>query len=59
MRVAAVDWSGRATGAPSHIWLAVVDGDGLVRLESGRSRQEIADELLRMALADPNLAADC
>lgn len=46
----AVDWSGRRTDAGRWIWTAeVVDGQ-LVRLETGRSRDEVArDEIARAA----------
>lgn len=51
----AVDWSGRAHGERRAIWLAEVNGDELVRLEDGRSRAEIADELAACARREPSL----
>ena len=46
MEVMAVDWSGAAKGAATHIWLAhVVDGE-LVALRNGHSRHEVVDELV-------------
>jgi hypothetical protein len=56
MRTIVVDWSGRATNESSSIWLAeAVDGE-LVRLESGRTRAAVVNELIRTAaqLIDAN-----
>ena len=55
MRVFAVDWSGAASGASSRIWMAEVRDGRLVRLESGRSRAEIAAELVRLAESEEEL----
>lgn len=55
MRVIAVDWSGAVRGAEKSIWLAEVRNRRLVRLESGRSRQELVEHLVREAEADPEL----
>lgn len=44
-RTFAVDWSGAAAGARRKIWLCEVEAGRVVRLESGRSRQELADHL--------------
>ena len=55
MRVLAVDWSGALTGAHKKIWLAEASGGNLVRLESGRGRDETADLLLAEAAATPGL----
>jgi len=56
LRVVAVDWSGRATGAAAFIWLAEARlgdaGPELVRLECGRSREELVEHLVAM-LDDP------
>jgi hypothetical protein len=50
LSVVAVDWSGRATGAAAHLWLAeaVVGDDGpeLLRLECGRTRAQLVDHLV-------------
>lgn len=57
LRVVAVDWSGRATGAAAHLWLAEArvgtdcPGDGgpeLVRLECGRTRDQLVDHLVAL-----------
>ena len=55
MRQIAIDWSGAKQGARSKIWLAEVRDGRLVRLESGRSREEIVDELVTEAARDPDL----
>lgn len=57
MRVVAVDWSGAARGARKSIWLAEVDAAGVRRLECGRNRGEIVDELITEASRDPELIA--
>jgi Protein of unknown function (DUF429) len=55
VRVVAVDWSGRARGERRAIWVAeALDGD-ILRLEDGRSRDEVADLLLDLAARDPQL----
>jgi hypothetical protein len=47
--IAAVDWSGRASGAAESIWLARTDGDGrLAELENGRDRAALVDHLLEL-----------
>jgi hypothetical protein len=54
MDVIAVDWSGAATGAAHHIWLAhVVDGE-LVELGNGRGRGELVDTLVSRRADSPN-----
>jgi len=55
VRVIAVDWSGRATGERRAIWLAEARAGELVRLESGRTRDQVADHVLALAVADPEL----
>ena len=55
MRHIAVDWSGAKQGARSKIWLAEVREGRLVRLECGRSREEIVNELITEAERDPDL----
>jgi hypothetical protein len=54
-RVAAVDWSGRAQGAGRYIWTAIAGDGGLLALEPGRERAQVADHLVELALADPAL----
>ena len=54
-RVIAVDWSGDLTGGARTIWLCEIAGGEVVRLESGRSRQQVVEELIRGALANPSL----
>lgn len=51
--IAAVDWSGAFSGERSKIWLAVVREDRLVRLEDGRTRAEVVDELCALASEGP------
>lgn len=55
-RVIAVDWSGARQGAERRIWLCEVAGGGVVRLESGRSREALVAELGRMAGEDTPFA---
>jgi hypothetical protein len=55
VRVIAVDWSGRATGERRAIWLAEAGAGELVRLENGRTRDQVADHVLALAAADPEL----
>jgi hypothetical protein len=67
VRVVAVDWSGRARGERRSIWLAEADPDGgdrgraLVRLECGRTRDEVASHLVDLSAADSDLVVgiDC
>jgi NTP pyrophosphatase (non-canonical NTP hydrolase) len=54
-RIVAVDWSGVAAGGRQTIWLAEVVAGELVRLENGRSRTELVDEMVDMAQSDPNI----
>ena len=51
----AVDWSGARVGAERKIWLAEVRDRRLVRLECGRSREELTRHLVDEAGADPDL----
>jgi Protein of unknown function (DUF429) len=55
VRVAAVDWSGRVTGAERFIWTAVAASGELLCLEDGRDRPRLGDHLVRLALAGPEL----
>ena len=55
MHVIAIDWSGAESGAARRIWIAeVVDGD-MVRLESGRTREQVAALLVDAGQRDPSL----
>ena len=56
--VVAIDWSGRvdAAGQRRHIVAAVWRG-GHVRIESGRTREEVADWLIALAPKYPALVA--
>ncbi len=55
MRVIAIDWSGARTGAAGKIWLAEVQDGRLLRLESGRGRDQVAEHLIAEADRDPEL----
>ncbi len=46
MHTIAVDWSGAMVGAEKRIWLAEAIDGNVVRLEAGRSREEVITELL-------------
>lgn len=51
MRIIAVDWSGARVGAERRIWLAEADTESpgrLVRLECGRSREQLAAHLMAL-----------
>ncbi len=54
VRAVAVDWSGAIHGVRKKIWLAEADGISLVRLECGRTREELVDHLIEKSQADPN-----
>ena len=56
-RVIAIDWSGsKATAAAkTKIWLAEARGGRLVRLESGRDREEVIAHLIQDAFTDPDV----
>jgi hypothetical protein len=55
MRVAAVDWSGRASNDRRFTWTAVA-GRGALHLEGDRDRRQVGDYLVELALADPEVA---
>jgi hypothetical protein len=55
VRAVAVDWSGRARGEQHAIWVAEARGREVVRLEDGRTRDQVADLVLALAAADPQL----
>lgn len=52
MRVIAVDWSGRVTGASRHLWLAEARDRALVRLECGRTREQLVEHLVAITRDD-------
>jgi hypothetical protein len=54
MRVMAIDWSGAVSGSEGKIWLAEASDGSLLRLECGRSREQVADTLIEEAQRDPN-----
>ena len=54
-RAVAVDWSGAMANARSKIWLAEACDGHLVRLESGRNRDETIAHLIADAEADPEV----
>jgi hypothetical protein len=56
-RAIAVDWSGARAGERQAIWLAEAVGGRLVRLEGGRSREEVVAHLFQEAERDPHLVA--
>lgn len=56
VRIFAVDWSGRKGDEQKRtIWLCEAVGGELVRLECGRTRNELVDLLIAEAGRDPNL----
>jgi hypothetical protein len=66
-RVVAIDWSGRidAAGQRRHIWAGVwtasADGKPSLRLEAGRTRDEVAEWLIELARETPRMVVgiDC
>ena len=57
MRVIAVDWSGAVKGAARSIWVAESVDGVLVRLENGRTREQLGDFLVAAGRRDPSLVA--
>lgn len=55
-RTIAVDWSGAISGARDTIWYAEVENGDLVRLENGRSREQVVQLLIGESKRDPRLA---
>lgn len=53
--VIAVDWSGAQKGVRRKLWLAEARDGQLVRLESGRTREELVAHLIQRAAADRDL----
>ena len=66
-RIVGIDWSGRAdaAGQRRHIWAGVwtclPDGRIKVQLEAGRTREEVGDWLLKLAVETPRMVVgiDC
>jgi hypothetical protein len=44
----AIDWSGRVDDRGRTTWMAVIEDGVFGRLENGRSRPELRDELIRL-----------
>jgi hypothetical protein len=57
LRVLAVDWSGAKQGARRTIWLAEVVEGRVSRLECGRDRSQIVDELIAIRRSGDGLVA--
>jgi hypothetical protein len=55
IRTVAVDWSGALQGEQRKIWLAEAVGGRLVRLEAGRNREEVIQELVELRRRSPDL----
>ena len=55
MRIIAIDWSGAESGAARRIWLAEACRGSLVRLECGRTREQVAEFLVAEAQRTPNM----
>jgi hypothetical protein len=53
--VVAIDWSGRARGERRHLWTAEAEGGRLLRLEAGRTRAQVVDELVDRAREVPGV----
>jgi Protein of unknown function (DUF429) len=53
----AIDWSGRADDRGRTAWMAVIEDGVLCRLENGRSRPELRDELIRLRGGSGRLVA--
>jgi hypothetical protein len=53
--VLAVDWSGRRSGEHRYLWTAEAAGGALQRLEGGRGRVEVVDELVGRVAERPGL----
>lgn len=54
-RIIAIDWSGAAEKPQSKIWLAEAADGEIVRLESGRSRDGIAEHLITESHRTPDM----
>ena len=53
-RVFAIDWSGDRKADRRKIWLCEVADERVLRLENGRSREEVASHLVEEAEREPN-----
>src|SRR4051794_19396788 len=53
MTVVAVDWSGRRSGERRSLWMGEAADGELLRLECGRTRDELVAELAARATEDP------
>ncbi len=53
-RVMAVDWSGERGGGAKTTWLAEIFEGQVIRLENGRTRDQLADELIRATRRHPD-----
>ena len=56
LRIIAVDWSGARAGAERKIWLAEAADGRLLRLESGRTREEVVAHLAAYGREAPVIA---
>jgi hypothetical protein len=56
-RVLGIDWSGALAGARDKIWLCEVADGAVVRLEAGRTREEVAAEVVEVGGRDPSVVA--
>ena len=54
MRVCAVDWSGKLSGAEDSIWVAEARDGTLIDLRSGLDREQAVSHLIAAARADPD-----
>ena len=57
LRVLAIDWSGAQQGARRTIWLAEVVEGHVSRLECGRDRRQVVDELVALRRSGDELVA--
>ena len=55
LRVIAIDWSGALSGERKKIWLAEVQDGELLRLEAGRSRDDVVEHVIQEARREPKL----
>lgn len=53
-RVFAIDWSGDRKADRRKIWLSEVEGEHVLRLENGRSREEVMRYLINESKLDPS-----
>lgn len=53
-RILAIDWSGDRTADRNKIWACEVEDGRVLRLENGRSREEVAHFLVNESLLDPS-----